>query len=160
MKRGGTEVVGRKNIAWTWNRQQAQDTWRITAEGFFHLRTLVSALSEDGSRTGLSQMCQRRLHNEQRCYDQQRFTQQELQVLRALDDKLRNGEITRVRSTYPSNVSQTEREMFKERIYSAIMSIAPNERAARIIKEKLENFVKCMANSYQRPYPGGRNQRE
>ncbi|XP_065307922.1 uncharacterized protein [Dermacentor albipictus] len=129
MKRGGTEVVGRKNIAWTWNRQQAQDTWRITAE-------------------------------EQRCYDQQRFTQQELQVLRALDDKLRNGEITRVRSTYPSNVSQTEREMFKERIYSAIMSIAPNERAARIIKEKLENFVKCMANSYQRPYPGGRNQRE
>ncbi|XP_072143306.1 uncharacterized protein [Dermacentor andersoni] len=78
---------------------------------------------------------------EQRCYDQQHFTQQELQMLRTVDDKLRNGEITRVRSTYPSNVSQTEREMFKERIYSAITSIAPNERAARIIKEKLENFV-------------------
>ncbi|XP_054917861.2 uncharacterized protein [Dermacentor andersoni] len=86
-------------------------------------------------------MCRRRFHNEQRCYDQQHFTQQELQMLRTVDDKLRNGEITRVRSTYPSNVSQTEREMFKERIYSAITSIAPNERAARIIKEKLENFV-------------------
>ncbi|KAL3204062.1 hypothetical protein MRX96_041390 [Rhipicephalus microplus] len=79
---------------------------------------------------------------------------------RSIDDQLRNGEISRVASRDPSTLSQNDKEMFRNRIYRAIMRIAPDEQMAQMMRQKLENFVKCMATSYRRSYSGGRDRRE
>ncbi|XP_075745766.1 uncharacterized protein LOC142803759 isoform X2 [Rhipicephalus microplus] len=105
-------------------------------------------------------MCRRRSDNEQRCYDQQQFSGVEVEMLRSIDDQLRNGEISRVASRDPSTLSQNDKEMFRNRIYRAIVRIAPDEQMAQMMRQKLENFVKCMATSYRRSYSGGRDRRE
>ncbi|KAH6933705.1 hypothetical protein HPB50_017671 [Hyalomma asiaticum] len=60
-------------------------------------------------------------NEEQRCYEQQQFTNIEVEMLKAIDEQLRNGEIARVKSRDPSTLTQTDREMFRERIYNAII---------------------------------------
>ncbi|XP_037512123.1 uncharacterized protein LOC119388782 [Rhipicephalus sanguineus] len=97
---------------------------------------------------------------EQRCYDQQQFSGVEVEMLRTIDDQLRNGEISRVASRDPSTLSQNDKDMFRNRIYRAITRIAPDEHMAQVIRQKLENFVRCIAASNRRSYSGGRDRRE
>lgn len=87
---------------------------------------------------------------EQTCFSRQRFTDQEMEVLKRLDEELQSGQLSNVGSRDPSSYSDSDRTSVMQKINEAISSMAPSPLVAQDMKRKLQGFLECITQGTQR----------